>query len=460
MKEISVDRIFELGIALSEKMQDIFKKIDIPNKDGIRGNITLLSELDGAKITWNSSDKDIITDAYTDGMAAGVVRRQSEDKHIKLTATVLLDGEKASKDFDVCVLKAPKMLSDDDFTGYLFAHFIGEQEGNQEQIYFALSEEGLHFKDMNNSRPVLISSVGEKGVRDPYMYRSYEGDRFFLIATDLSIYNRGGWFQNEQGYYDASTTGSSSLVLWETTDLINWGEPKLLPVAPKNAGMAWAPEMIYHEETGEYVIYFSSSIMNPETKMKAKPNTIFYVTTRDFVHFSDTKIFIDNQTDPDGKAREIIDTTLIKIGDTYYSASKDGDNSEANGGIRILKTKTLFDKDSWEKVLNLDELGLDINGLGIKALDNGDLEGPELFLYNKCDWEKENLPEYGIMADRYMADLGYLPLRTTDIEDIKNTNNSWKILSDSEYSFDKLKKRHGTIISITSEEIKKIKERF
>ena len=446
--------------ATSEKIQLILSKIDIPNRDGVRGNITLISEMDGAKIEWTSSNPAVISDKYNDGKAAGVVKRQTEDCEVRLTATVSLDGETADKSFDVHVIKACNKPLEDDFGGYLFAHFIGEQEGNQEQIYFALSEEGLKFKDMNGCKPVLISNVGECGVRDPYMYRSYEGDRFFLIATDLSIYNRGGWFQNEQGYYDASTTGSSNLVLWESTDLINWGKPRLLPVAPANAGMAWAPEMIYNEETGEYVIFFSSSIMNPETKMKAKPNTIFYVTTRDFVNFSDTKIFIDNQKDPDGKAREIIDTTLIKIGDTYYSASKDGDNAEANGGIRILKTKDLFNPDSWEKVLNLTDLGLDITGLGVKALDNGDLEGPELLLYNKKDWADKNVPEYGIMMDRFMADLGYLPLKTTDLEDSKNKKNSWKLLSEDEYSFDKLKKRHGTIISITYDEIKKLKENF
>lgn len=357
-------------------------------------------------------------------------------------------------------MKQSSCCIQDNFEGYLFAHFIGEQDGNQEQIYFALSEDGLNFEDMNDCKPVLVSTVGEGGVRDPYLYRSHEGDKFFLIATDLSIYNRGGWLQNEQGYYDASTTGSSNLVLWESTDLINWGEPKLLPIAPKNAGMAWAPEMIYHEETGEYVIFFSSSIMNPETKMKEKPNTIFYVTTKDFIDFSETKILIDNQTDPDGKPREIIDTTLIKVGDTYYSASKDGDNFEKNGGIRILKTKNLFDKDSWEKVLDLDELGIDIRGLGVKALDNGDLEGPELFLFNRKDWKNKNIPEYGIMADRYMADLGYLPIKTTDLEDVNNANNSWNVLKSSEYSFGKLKKRHGTIISITREEINRLKENF
>jgi len=345
------------------------------------------------------------------------------------------------------------------FEGYLFAHFIGEQKENQEQIYFAVSEDGLNFKDLSPDMPVLISTVGEKGVRDPYLYRSPKDNKFYLVATDLSIFNRGGWFQNEQGYYDASTTGSSSLVLWASEDLVNWSEPKLLDVAPKNAGMAWAPEMIYDDQKDLYVIFFSSSIMNPKTKYKEKPNAIYYVTTKDFDCFSEAKIFIDNQTDgePDGKRREIIDTTLIKIGDTYYAASKDGDNAEANGGIRIHKNKDLYNPNGWEKVLDLDELNIDLGGHEIKVLDNSMLEGPELFLYNKKDWENPEVPEYGLMADQYMLDTGYLPLKTTNIEDKDNSLNSWKILDKSEYSFDKLKKRHGTIISITKEELERVR---
>ncbi len=347
-----------------------------------------------------------------------------------------------------------------EYSGYLFAHFIGEQTENGEQIYFSVSEDGLNFKDLNDCQPVLISTVGEKGVRDPFLYRAHDRKHFYLIATDLSIYHRGGWFKNEQGYYDASTTGSSNLVLWESDDLVNWSEPRLLPVAPENAGMAWAPEMIYDEKTGEYVVFFSSSIMNPQTKMKSKPNAIYYFTTKDFMTFSKTKLLIDNQSDPDGVNREIIDTTILKIDDTYYAASKDGDNAEKNGGIRIHKTKNLLDKDSWEKVLDLDELNLDITGLGIKAVDNGDLEGPELFVLNKKDWADSEIPEYCIMMDRFQADLGYLPLVTTDIEDVTNVNNSWRVLSSEDYSFDKQKKRHGTILNITREELEDLYSNF
>lgn len=348
----------------------------------------------------------------------------------------------------------------DNYEGYLFGFFIGEQSENSEQIYFAVSKDGLNFRDLNDGKPVLISNVGEKGVRDPYLYRSPKDGKFYLIATDLSVYHRGGWFINEQGYYDPSTTGSPYLVLWQSDDLVKWEGPSLINVAPENAGMAWAPEMIYHEETGEYIIFFSSSIMNPTTKMKAKPNAIYYVATRDFTEFSKPKIFIDNQSDPDGKCREIIDTTILKIGEYYYSVSKDGDNAEKNGGIRILRTKTLLDCRSWEKVLDLDELGLCKEGLGINNFDNGDLEGPEIFEYNKKDRKEEAVPEYGIILDRFRADLGYLPFKTTDIEDRDNSKNSWKVLKNEEYSFGSLKKRHGTILNITKEEIDRLESSF
>lgn len=428
----------------------------------IKGNITLLDNVGDACITWSSSDEAFVCSHDKGVMKKGVVTRGADDKKVTLTANIVLGDEKAEVSFDVIVRAANKKISDEDFVGYLFGHFIGEETKDSEQIYFAISEGGFNFKDMNGGKPVLISEVGERGVRDPYICRSFEGDRFFLIATDLSINHRGGWFKNEQGYYDPSTTGSQYLVLWESEDLVNWTDARLIDVAPANAGMAWAPEMIYNEETGEYIIFFSSSIMNPETKYKEKPNTIYYVATRDFVHFSDTKIFIDNQTDGEegDRRREIIDTTVIKIGGWYYSVSKDGDNAEAGGGIRILKTKSLLDPGSWEKVLDMDELNICLEGRGITALDNSMLEGPEIFQLNQCDWADKNIPEYGIIADQYAVSGGYLPVVTTDLEDKDNSKKSWKLLSSEDYSFDKLKKRHGTIMRITREELERINKAF
>lgn len=443
-------------------MANILDLIEIPYKNEIRGNIDLPDNIDKTAIEWTSSDPETVCPVNVGNKKAGVVKRGDVDKKVTLTVRVKTGSDVDVKAFVVNVLKKPEEIKEEDYAGYLFGHFIGEEDENGEQIYFAVSEDGLNFKDMNGGKPVVISNIGEKGVRDPYICRSAEGDRFFLIATDLSIYHRGGWHLNEQGYYDPSTTGSQYLVFSESTDLINWSEPRLIDVAPKNAGMAWAPEMVYSEETGEYVIFFSSSIMDPVTKYKAKPNAIYYVTTRDFIHFSDTKLFIDNQTDgaKDGKPREIIDTTILRINDTYYAASKDGDNAEKNGGIRIHKNKNLLDPDGWVKVLDLDELGIDISKTDLTALDNSMLEGPELFKYNKKDWSDANVPEYGLIADQFQLGTGYIPFKTTDIEDAKNSKNSWMMLDESQYSFDKLKKRHGTILNITKKELENIKTKL
>ncbi|MCQ2798561.1 MAG: glycoside hydrolase family 43 protein [Bacilli bacterium] len=436
----------------------IDEQLEIVGADAIYGNIYLQEEIEGATIKWESSDVNIINPNWDGDMAPGVVSRPNEDTTVTLTATAEKDGTAAKFTREVTVKGLDYEIQDEEYVGYLMGHFISDSGANGEQIYFALADEGqgLNFKDMNKKQPVLKSTVGEKGVRDPYICRSPEGDRFFLVATDLSINNRGGWKKNAQGYYDPSCTGSHDLILWQSNDLVNWGDPYVIKdVAPENAGMAWAPEMIYDDNAGEYLIFFASSIMNTETKYKAKPNAIYYTATRDFVHYSETKLFIDNYDEPDGKAREIIDTTVIKIDDTYYSASKDGDNDENNGGIRIMKTTDLRDPTSWEKVMNLADTGLKASN---RALDNKLLEGPEFFRYNRDDRRDADIDEYGLWADQYAISGGYLPLSTTDIED--TTSSSWKVLAQSEYSFDSLKKRHGTILRLTSEEIARIKEAY
>ena len=63
------------------------------------------------------------------------------------------------------------------------------------------------------------------------LFRSAEGDKFYLLATDLSIYYRGGW-----GSAKATTTGSRDLIIWESTDLVNWSEPRAVAVGTEDAG--------------------------------------------------------------------------------------------------------------------------------------------------------------------------------------------------------------------------------
>ena len=486
-------------------LEEVSSELVIRNADAIYDNIYLPTEVKGCTITWKSSDPNVISDKQNGDAAPGVVHRSvGGDQDITLTATVDKEGTRGKVVRNVTVKGLEVELQDEDFEGYLFAHFIGEGTGKTEggvkiatgeQIFFALADvgQGLHFKDMNgstmsNPKPVLSSEVGERGVRDPFMLRSPAGDSFYLIATDLSVYTRGGW-NNNAG--QATKTGSHSIILWESHDLVNWTEGRQIEVAREDAGMAWAPEMIYCEETAEYLIFFSSTILDDYSLgVNAKileRDCVYYTTTRDFVHFGETKKFISNVKYPEGynntqetdqyainnDYRKVIDGSAIKIGDYYYSACKDGGNNENHGGIRIQRTQSLLPEEQerpdgeyeeavqWEFVQNLADVGFQAQG---RNADNKCLEGPEWFFYNVADRKDPDIPEIGLMADFYAnTSVGYIPWATTDVEDIGNDNKCWRILesgADKDFSWDSQTKRHGTILRITAEEAERLKEVF
>ena len=101
----------------------------------------------------------------------------------------------------------------------------------------------------------MKSTIGESGLRDHFIARAPEGDKFYMIATDLSIalnkVNGGA------DWGSAGGSGSHSIVVWESDDLVNWSEPWLAEIAPEGAGCTWAPEFIYDETTGEYIVYYA-----------------------------------------------------------------------------------------------------------------------------------------------------------------------------------------------------------
>lgn len=311
--------------------------------------------------------------------------------------------------------------TDNERFGYLFAHFIGEQE-NGEQIYFALSRDGFHWRDLNSEQPVLTSMIGERGVRDPYLLRSADGRGFYMLATDLSIYYREGWKEAQ-----ATVTGSRSLIVWESPDLTNWSEPRIVEIAPPEAGCAWAPEAIYDEEAGDYLVFWASS---REAVDKAGRGLHIYCSrTRDFHSFTPAEQYITR-----GEHTSIIDTTIIRANGKYYRASGDGQ-------ITIESSDRLTG--DWTVISTLDSLGLQLTGK--------DVEGPEFFKFNGED-------KWGLLVDQYATDGGYLPIITTDIGD--TTGACWRRPEPQEYDFGKLKKRHGTILPVTKKEYDAILEKW
>lgn len=102
------------------------------------------------------------------------------------------------------------------YAGYAFAYFTGNTIDG-EKIYFAASNgnNALDWQELNGGKPVLSSTQGTKGLRDPFVIRSVDGGKFFLLATDLSIGSGTSWGESVR-------TGSRYLEIWESSDLVNW----------------------------------------------------------------------------------------------------------------------------------------------------------------------------------------------------------------------------------------------
>jgi hypothetical protein len=308
----------------------------------------------------------------------------------------------------------------DPMTGYLMVHFTGESASG-EQIYFATSSDGLHWEDLNNGQPVLLSDVGEEGVRDPAVIRSVDGSKFWILATDLRIASGKGWTA-------AQHDGSTKLVVWESTNLVDWSPARLVDVAGSipDAGCAWAPEAIWDPNSNAYIVYWATiSPLNGVTKPR-----IYYSKTTDFRTFTPAQMYIDRPG-----SQGIIDTQAIEVpgsvgGYKYVRASGDGQIT-FEGSQSVLG--------NWTRIGDISHLGL----------TGSQVEGPILHQFNGRN-------EWGLYVDQYSSGKGYLPLVSTNMGSTQN----WRIRSGSEYDLGSNKKRHGSIMSITSAEMNRIQAQW
>jgi sucrose-6-phosphate hydrolase SacC (GH32 family) len=302
------------------------------------------------------------------------------------------------------------------FTGYLLAHFTGEST-HGEQVYMAASSDGLHWVDLNNSQPVLTSTVGERGVRDLSIIRSPDGAKYWILGTDLRIANGKGWNVAEH-------SGSTSLVIWESADLVHWSSPRLANVAGAipGAGCAWAPEAIWDTDSNSYIVYWTTiSTVNGVNKPR-----IFYAKTSDFVTFTAPQLYIDRPGN-----QPIIDTQIIEVagsvgGYRYVRASGD-QQITFEGSQSILG--------SWTRIGDLSQVGL----------TGAQVEGPILMQFNGVN-------QWGLWVDQYASGGGYLPLTSTNMGSASN----WQRVAASSYNLGTDLKRHGGILNLTGAEYARV----
>ena len=423
-KEIDVT---VLPIDTDAELQEALASLDIPNKDDVRGNITLPETSEnGIPIEWSTDHGEIVNvnvipgeNGYDD-TPAGTVTRPEKDTTVTMTATLTLNGETVTKDIEINVKAAPKPIEESDYTDYFFAYFAGEGYSDGEQIYFASSQDGLNWDDLNNNEPVLTSTLGEKGVRDPFIIRSPEGDKFYLIATDLKINGGNGWDA-------AQNNGSQSLMVWESTDLVNWSDQRMVEVSAEiGAGCTWAPEATYDELTGEYIVYWASRTPAVDSKQR-----VYYAKTRDFYTFTEPEVFIDYD-------ESSIDTTIIKGDDGYYYRYTKNEGGATNDLGAL--TKTVFVERSETLLGQWTHIPSD----SLNA--NQWVEGPTIFKLNEDN--QTATQKYCLLVDNYGGG-GYYPLTTDDLSDgvFSRPDTTYKMPS---------RARHGTPIRVTADEYQKI----
>lgn len=429
--------------------------LDIPTADAVRGNITLPDTGDmNSTITWESSDENVIRTTANGNILPGQVIRQKEDTKVTLTATLTKGEASTTKEFDCTVIKEAE---DVELTDYLFAYFpyAGVKD---ERIYFGISQDGLNFTALNDSKPVIESTLGTHGLRDPFIIRSHEGDKFYLIATDLTVagVTQDGVDYPGQGWGENQTSGSQSIMVWESTDLVNWSKQRMCKVAVDDAGCTWAPEAYWDDDTEQYVVFWASKL---KTGGKQR---LYYATTRDFYTFSDAQVWFEE----DGS---VIDTTVIKVDDWYYRYTKNEDGNTNTYGtpskrIYCEKSKSLTaPAEDWELVYN--------NCLNVGG---GQIEGGCIFEINTEDVENAKkiaaLKGYELKGDRIFALVadatgktifpGLSDNITTGQFNVLGTEANASVNGTPLYSMPEPAASHGTIMPITSEEYDNLMKKY
>ncbi|MET1055369.1 MAG: family 43 glycosylhydrolase, partial [Pedobacter sp.] len=287
-------------------------------------------------------------------------------------------------------------------SAYLFTYFIGGKGG--EAIRFALSNDGYHYRALNQNKPVLdpakMSATG--GVRDPHILRGADGKTFYMVATDMNT-EKYGW-----------DTPDSGMVLLKSKDLINWESHVVnVPALFKEfaaVNRVWAPQTIWDPQAKKYMIYWSM-------RTGKDPDKIYYAyANKDFTGLETTPKQLFYKEDHGA----CIDGDIVAKDGKYYMFFK----TEGSGaGIKIAVSNELTK--------------------GYVLIDRyvqqtkSPVEGSGTFKLNNSD-------DYILMYDRY-TEGKYQFTRSKDLEHFTAI--------DDEIAMN-FRPRHGTVMPITAAEAK------
>lgn len=306
--------------------------------------------------------------------------------------------------------KAQTEQDPNEMVSYLFTYF-NSNAPEDEQICYALSDDGYNFTPLNHGNPVISSDTiaYTQCVRDPHILRGEDGKTFYMVVTDMK--SSLGWSSNR------------GMVLLKSTDLINWQHsainfPTRYTKAWKNVIRVWAPETIYDRKAGKYMVFYSLRTSDPGSYDK-----IYYqYANADF-------------TDLEGEPQWLFDAGNATIDGDIVFNEKDNlyhlfYKQESGRGIYQATAANLTDR--WKMIDdNVEQTKEAVEGVGVcKTLDG---------------------KSWIIMYDCY-ANGHYQFCKSEDLKTftfVQNTETKGKFTP-----------RHGTIIPITRAEKERLLKEF
>ncbi len=283
----------------------------------------------------------------------------------------------------------------------MFSYF---KNNGEDGLHLAYSMDGLKWEALKNDESFLVPELSnDKLMRDPCIIKGPDG-KFHMVWTI-------SWTEKGIGY-------ANSL------DLINWSEQKFIPVMEheKSTKNSWAPELFYDKKNEQYLIFWASTVSDKytETENQSEGNwnhRMYFTTTKDFINFSETKIFLE-------PGFNVIDATISNYDSSYFMVIKDETYlPEAKKTLHILFSDNLYD---WDVTIS-------------DAISWSWVEGPTITKIND-DWviyfDQYKKGSFGAITSSNL-------LKWEDIsEEIKLPNGI----------------RHGTIFKVSKSVISKIKE--
>ncbi|MBE6816702.1 MAG: hypothetical protein E7520_03240 [Ruminococcaceae bacterium] len=333
-------------------------------------------------------------------------------------------------------------------TKYLYTYFTGNST-NGESLHYAVSDDGINFKPVNNGLPVWDSTASwsipqyptnstsgvptSKHVRDPYILNKRNtstgavSSGYYILATDLDTQNGTNWGNNSKllvyDVNDLSAIGSVTPWVIDTTDMCT-------SLTGGTVSRAWAPQAIWDAAKGKYMLYWSVGFIDGKTKL-------YYIYTSDFKEFEGTpkQLIFPN-------CNNFIDADITYYNGMYYMYFKDEDSGEnkvymaasphANGQYTTITSGqqgNSYDATKYSAFTKFSDTGM---------------EGPQV--YELTDGS------YALMTDLY----GSGEYNIYQAANPYSFNSSSTATTNVNY----LSPRHGSVIRITPAEYNAIVSRF